>query len=193
VSFCQRCGKPTEKIIPEGDDKPRDVCTACGHIHSINPRIIVGTLPVKDGKILLCKRNIEPRKGHWTLPAGFMEVQESLEQGARRETMEESGGGVAIERLHCTYSLPHVDQVYLLFLAEVLEEVQQPGFETEALQYVTPDEIPWDDLAFRSITFALEKYVESLASGYEGLYAGEYFRESDELFVRATGAPRVEA
>ncbi len=127
-------------------------------MHYQNPRMIVGCLAVKDDRILLCKRSIEPGYGLWNLPAGFLEKEETVEEGAARETREEALTEVAIDRLFCVYNLPHANQVYLHFLAELTSDYA-PGPESLEVELFKPDEIPWGDIAFSSTTFALEQYL----------------------------------
>lgn len=157
--FCSQCGsRQVVNRVPEGDDHLRDVCDACGHIHYFNPKIVVGALPVWQDKVLLCKRAIEPRHGKWTLPAGFMEEGETLEEGASRETLEEANARIRIVSLYTVISLPAISQVYMLFRAELLDVDFSAG--TESLEVALFDEadIPWDELAFRTISTTLRHY-----------------------------------
>ena len=148
VKFCSRCGANAERRIPPGEDRERAVCSACGFIHYENPRVVTGTLPERDGRILLCRRAIEPRAGYWTLPAGFLETGESVVAAAARETREEAGARVDLQHLYTLFNLPHIGQVYLLFHAWLLDDKPQPGPETTEQRLFAVDEIPWDDLAF---------------------------------------------
>ena len=172
AKYCLLCGDVMRRGIPEMEDHERDICDSCGYIHYENPKIIVGTLPYYEDKVLLCKRNIEPRKGYWTLPAGFMENEESVEGGALRETAEEAGADITLERLFCHYSIPHVGQVYLLFLAKLNSFDYNPGFETQEVKLFSKDEIDWDNLAFTSIRFALEKFYEHLGEEHQPVHVG---------------------
>ncbi|RMH65742.1 MAG: NUDIX domain-containing protein, partial [Calditrichaeota bacterium] len=147
MKYCSACGAPVKIKIPEGDNRPRYVCEQCGKIHYENPRMVVGCIPVWEGKILMCRRAIEPRYGLWTIPAGFMENGETLEQGAMRETEEEACARVEIERLQAVYSLPHVNQVYVIFLARLLDGQFAPGHESLECKLVEPKAIPWDEMA----------------------------------------------
>ena len=135
------------------------MCDACGTVHYQNPKIVVGCVPEKDGRILLCKRAIEPRSGYWTVPAGFMEIGETLAQGAARETMEEACAAVAIGHLFASVDVVRAGQLHLFFTA-ALEGGYAAGEESLEVAMFTRDEIPWDDIAFRSVRFALEKYFE---------------------------------
>ncbi|MCS6985009.1 MAG: NUDIX hydrolase [Leptospiraceae bacterium] len=159
--YCSRCGSGQLQMqIPPGDDRQRLVCTNCGKIHYQNPKIVVGCLAVNDNKILLCKRNIEPRFGYWTIPSGFMENGESAEEGAIRECHEESGAHVKIEYLHTIYSLPQIHQVYLIFLAQVANpEGVHPTPESSEVRFFGASEIPWDKIAFAAVEYALKKFV----------------------------------
>ena len=170
MSYCIKCASPMREGIPEMDDKLRLICDACGHIHYENPKLIVGTLPTKGNQILLCRRNIEPKYDYWTLPAGFLEIGETMEQGALRETHEEAGADIEMGELFLTYSIPHFGHMYILYKAEVLSDRFDFGFETKEVRLFTPEEIPWEQIAFHSITYALEKHLDTTAtaphSGY---------------------------
>lgn len=165
ISFCSRCGSPTTEAIPEGDNRPRAVCNACGTIHYLNPKLVVGCLPVWEDRILLCKRAIEPRKGLWTLPAGFMENGETAGEGAAREAMEEANAHVEIGNIYTVYSLPQISQVYMMFLAKLVDPGVSPGIESLEVRLATEDEIPWDQLAFRMVTRTLKHFIEDRRSG----------------------------
>lgn len=162
MNYCSNCGKTVTYQTPPGDTHNRFICTSCDTIHYQNPRMVVGCLPVWQDKILICKRAIEPRFGLWTLPAGFMENNETVEEGAIRETREEAGAEVTIDYLHTLYSLPQVNQVYAIFLARMTSEKFHPGEESSACKLISPDEIPWDKLAFSAIRFCLKSYTENL-------------------------------
>lgn len=170
MNYCSHCSSTVFLRIPPGDSIARYICEACGQIHYQNPRIIVGSLPVWEDRILLCRRAIEPRLGLWTLPAGFLENGETLEEGAMRETMEEAGGRIAITELYTVYSIPHVAQVYMIFLAHLLDLDFAPGPESLQVELFLPGNIPWDALAFTSIRFALERFT----GGHSGLQLGHH-------------------
>ncbi|NYT39007.1 NUDIX hydrolase [Allopusillimonas soli] len=163
--FCSQCGTPLIRRIPPDDNRERDLCEHCGAVHYQNPRNVVGVLPVWQGKILLCKRAIEPRADKWTLPAGFMELGETTDQGALRENQEESGAQIELEQLYTIIDVPHAEQVHFFFLARVLNEQLAPGPESLEAGFFGIDEIPWDELAFRTIISTLEHYVSDLATG----------------------------
>ncbi len=171
-NFCSQCGTPTTLRIPPGDNRVRDLCEQCGAVHYQNPRMVVGTLPVWEGKILLCLRAIEPRKSTWTLPAGFMELSETIYQGAERETREEAGAQVSLKNLYTVIDIPHADQVHLYFLADVLSPVLDPGPESLDARFFALDEIPWDNLSFRSVVASLQHFIADLP---EQRFATRYF------------------
>ena len=165
IRFCNACGSSVAYRIPEGDSLPRAVCTRCNHIQYENPKIVVGCLPVWEDRILMCKRAIEPRLGLWTLPAGFMENQETTQEGAAREALEEANARVEIGDLYTLYSLPHISQVYMMFLARLLDPDVSPGIESLEVKLVTEAEIPWDELAFTMVRRTLEFYLEDRRRG----------------------------
>ena len=174
MNFCSHCGSDKIELkIPENDTYHRFVCNNCERIFYNNPRIIVGCLPIFEDKVMLCKRAIQPQYGLWNLPAGFMENDEKAEEGALRETLEESRAKVEILKLHVVFSLPKVNQVYLHFLAKLNNETFGPTNETLEVQLFKKDEIPWDEIAFHSSTYALEKYLEH-GKDYQGVHVGSY-------------------
>ena len=149
--------------IPEGDGLPRKVCNHCGFVAYENPKIVVGSVVRHEGRFLLCRRAIEPRRGFWTIPAGYMELNETPEGGAMREAREEAGASIAIERLLAVYSVPRISQVQLIFRARLASPELAAGVETLELRLFDWDEIPWEDLAFPSVHWALhhEREVEA--------------------------------
>ena len=159
MKHCSSCGAPVTRRVPEGDNRERYVCAACDAVHYQNPLIVVGCVPERDGKILLCKRSIEPRYGFWTVPAGFMELGETLEQGAARETMEEACAEVRIGRLFATVDVIDAGQVHFFFTAELLGS-HSAGEETLETRLFSEHEVPWDEIAFRSGVYALRKYFD---------------------------------
>lgn len=165
-----QCGSAkVEYRIPHGEDRERHVCGECDYIHYLNPKIVVGTLPIWEDKILLCKRAIEPRYGFWTLPAGFMEEGETLEAGAARETLEEANARVAFEAPnlapYVTISLPQISQVYMLFLTRLCDLDFSSGIESLEVKLFRENEIPWDQLAFRTIEEALKHFFSDRKLG----------------------------
>lgn len=166
MKFCSECGAPVELRQPHDDSRERHVCTVCATVHYQNPKVIVGAIPEwEDGRILLCRRAIEPRVGLWTLPAGFMENGETTAQGAARETLEEANALVEIKDLYSMYNLPYIDQVYLLFRARMLNLDYSPGVESQEVALFAEHEIPWDDLAFRAVRMTLENYFSDRQAG----------------------------
>ncbi|QIL73031.1 NUDIX hydrolase [Diaphorobacter sp. HDW4B] len=169
VRFCRNCGTAVEYRVPDdGDTRVRAVCPACHTIHYENPLNVVGTIPVMpDGRVLLCKRNIEPRWGKWTLPAGFMELNETTAEGAARETDEEAGAQIRMGRLFSLVNVPHVGQVHLFYTADLLSDQFNPGHETIEARLFREDEIPWDELAFRTVSTSLRLWFEDRKNGAE--------------------------
>ena len=146
--------------VPPGEDRERRICATCGFIDYANPRIVTGVVAHVDGLVLLCRRAIEPRRGFWTLPAGFLELGESVEEGARRESMEEARAELEIETLLGMYSIPRIGQVQIFFRARLLN-VPSPGPESQEVRLFGWDEIPWKELAFPSVRWALDHYRET--------------------------------
>lgn len=144
--------------VPTGDSLPRDICDHCGFIHYDNPRIVVGSVVTHDGRFLLCRRAIEPRKGCWTLPAGFMEHGETTEEGARREAREEANAEIGIRDLLAVYNIPRIGQVQIMYRAELPAPEFSPGPESLEVALFHWDEIPWDNLAFPSVHWALRQF-----------------------------------
>jgi ADP-ribose pyrophosphatase YjhB (NUDIX family) len=165
MKFCSQCGNSVSLRIPDGDNMPRFVCDSCNAIHYQNPNIVAGCIPVMGDKILLCKRAIEPRYGLWTLPAGYMENNETVEQAAIRESMEEAHASVELEQLYTVFSLPHANQVYMMFRARLLDENFSPGTESLEVELFDEKEIPWDNLAFNTIYYTLKYYFEDRTRG----------------------------
>ena len=160
-TFCTYCGNKLIKEIPEGDHFERQVCKKCNSIHYQNPKMVVGTLPIWEEKILLCKRAIDPQLGFWTLPCGFLENNETVEEGALRETKEESNASVKLIKPFTLYSIPKVNQVYLVFLAEMTNAKFSTTVESSEVRLFAIADIPWDDIAFTSIKFTLRQYEEN--------------------------------
>jgi ADP-ribose pyrophosphatase YjhB (NUDIX family) len=158
MNFCSECGSTVTLRVPEGDHLLRHVCPGCGTIHYQNPKMVVGCIPEWEDKVLLCRRAIEPKYGLWTLPAGFMENGETTLEGAARETWEEAGARIEIGGLYTLYNLPHINQVYLMFRARLLDLDFQPGIESLETRLFTEAEIPWDEIAFRTVRATLEQY-----------------------------------
>ena len=166
IKHCRNCGTAVTYRVPDdGDTKERAICTRCHTIHYENPLNVVGTLPYLDDRVLLCKRNIEPRWGKWTLPAGFMELGETTREGAARETEEEAGASFEMEALFTVMSVPRVGQVHLFYRARLLSAQFNPGHETLEARLFGEDEIPWDDIAFRTVKETLEHFFADRRRG----------------------------
>ena len=156
MKFCSQCGAQVTLRIPEGDSRLRYVCEHCHTIHYQNPNIVAGTVPVWEGKVLLCRRAIEPRLGYWTLPAGFMENGESVEQAARRETIEEACATLEDLHLHMMVDVPHINQVHIFYRANMVNGEYAAGVESLDVKLFDEADIPWSDLAFNTVRRALE-------------------------------------
>jgi ADP-ribose pyrophosphatase YjhB (NUDIX family) len=172
IRYCRHCGTPVQRRAPgQWDTHERAVCPACGTIHYVNPLLVVGTVPVfDDGRVLLCQRAIEPRRGYWTLPAGFMEMDETLAQGALRETLEETGARIEMGPLLTVISLPRVGQVHVYFRAQLLSAQCDLGIETLAVRLVTEDQVPWDQIAFPTVRETLRRSFADRKTGAFGVH-----------------------
>ena len=170
---CKACGSPVQYVMPADDNRDRATCTVCSTVHYENPLNVVGTLPVWDDKVLLCRRNIEPRHGFWTLPAGFMELGETTEQGAIRETVEEAGARVELQGLYTLLNVVRVGQLHLFYRARLLDTDFAPGPETIEAQLFSEAEVPWDELAFRTVRETLKHYFEDRRQGQYGLHCAD--------------------
>jgi len=165
MKFCSACGSTVELRLPPDDNRNRYVCTVCHEVHYQNPKLIVGAIPEWQDKILLCRRAIEPRHGLWTLPAGFMENNETTSEAAARETLEEANAQVSIGELYSMYNLPHINQVYLLFRARLLNLDFSPGAESLEVRLFSEADIPWETLAFRAVRLTLQNYFADRKTG----------------------------
>jgi ADP-ribose pyrophosphatase YjhB (NUDIX family) len=173
MKYCSHCGSDAVTFsIPEGDDRPRHLCRGCGAIHYINPRIIVGVLPYLGDRVLLCKRAIEPRKGLWTLPAGFMENGETSEEGALRESWEEARANIRVDNLYTIYDIPHIHQVYLIYRGELTDANFGAGPESLEVELFREEEIPWHDIAFPIMHETLKHYFDDREAGEYRLHRG---------------------
>jgi ADP-ribose pyrophosphatase YjhB (NUDIX family) len=159
MKYCSSCGGEVVRRVPDGDTHERFTCPGCAIVHYQNPKIVVGCVPQRDGKILLCKRAIEPRYGYWTVPAGFMELRETIAEGAARETMEEACAAVTIGHLFASVDVVEAGQLHLFFTAS-LDSDYAAGDESLEVALFREADVPWDDIAFRSGVFALRKYFE---------------------------------
>jgi ADP-ribose pyrophosphatase YjhB (NUDIX family) len=175
VNFCSNCGQKLTYCTPPGDDRSRPCCEACGTIHYQNPAMVVGCIPEWDGKILLCRRAIEPRYGKWTLPAGYLENGETVAEGAARETYEEARARVEKLTPYALYSICYVNQVYLMFRSRLVDSRFKPGSESLEVKLFAEDEIPWENIAFRALQETLIQYFKDHPTGQFPFYMGEIF------------------
>lgn len=165
MKFCSNCASILTIKIPADDSRERYVCESCGSIHYLNPRNVVGCIPVYGDKVLLCRRAIEPRHGYWTLPAGFMELGESTSAGAARETLEEAGAIVEIGPLYSLLNVPHAEQVHIFYLASMSSPHFEAGEESLEVGLFHESDIPWKDIAFPTVKQTLEWYFADRSSG----------------------------
>jgi len=185
MNFCSNCGADVRLKTPEGDDRPRFVCTACGVVHYENPKLVVGCIPEQNGRILLCKRNIEPQKDKWTLPAGYLENDETLKQGALRETMEEANAQVEIIAPYRLFDLSFISQIYLMFRAKLLTVDFSPTAESSQIQFFTEPQIPWDEIAFQVIKATLRHYFKDRICGKFEFQQHELQKTDPPVIARA--------
>jgi ADP-ribose pyrophosphatase YjhB (NUDIX family) len=177
MKFCSHCGSDAlAQRIPEGDTLARHVCANCGTIHYQNPKTVVGCLPEWEGRVLLCKRAIDPRLGLWTLPAGFLENGETLEAGALRETAEEARARVGIGSLYTVISLPDINQVYMMFRARLRDLDFGPGAESLEVRLFAEEDVPWGEIAFRTIARTLRNYFLDRKLGAFPLHVSALFK-----------------
>jgi ADP-ribose pyrophosphatase YjhB (NUDIX family) len=176
MRYCSQCGASVTYPVPEGDNMLRHVCAECDTIHYQNPKIVVGCIPEWEDQLLLCKRAIEPRYGLWTLPAGFMENGETVQEGAARETLEEAEARVEVGALYALFNLPHINQVYMLFRARLLAPEFGPGTESLETRLMSESEIPWDEIAFPVIHESLQLYFRDRDAGHFPLRTGSIRR-----------------
>lgn len=173
IRHCRACGHEVAYRVPADDNRERAVCLRCQHIDYENPLNVVGTVPVWEDQVLLCRRNIEPRHGFWTLPAGFMELGESTEAGALRETDEEAGARIELQGLFSVLNVVRVGQVHLYYRAQLKDTTFAPGPETIEARLFREDEIPWDTLAFRTVRVTLERYFADRRAGHFGIHCAD--------------------
>ena len=171
MKFCSNCAAPVAKRIPPGDSLPRFVCDACGSIHYQNPKLVVGAVPEWQGRLLLCRRAIEPRYGYWTLPAGFMENDETAGEAALRETLEEAGARVELVSAFSMVSVPRVNQVHLFYRARLLDLEFKPGVESLEVALFEEAKLPWQEIAFRTVAITLKHWFADRASRAFGFHA----------------------
>ena len=173
IKHCRVCGSPVDYRTPPDDNRDRAVCTVCGEVHYENPINVVGTVPMWLDQVLLCRRNIEPRRGFWTLPAGFLELGESTADGARRETDEEAGAHIELLSLFTELNVVRAGQLHLYYLAKLNDIQFAPGPETIEVQLFREDEIPWDEIAFRTVRDTLRHYFDDRRRGQFGIHVGD--------------------
>jgi ADP-ribose pyrophosphatase YjhB (NUDIX family) len=173
VKYCSQCGQPVVLVVPDGDNRERFVCTACAEIHYQNPKVIAGCIVEWQDRILLCKRAIEPRHGFWTLPAGFMEKDETTAEAAARETLEEADAHVEKLELHTELSLPHASQVYMMYRASLVEPRFGPTHESLAVALFDEANVPWDQIAFTTVMQTLRFYFDDRRSGRYDIHVGD--------------------
>jgi len=172
--------------IPQGDTLPRYVCHRCHTIHYTNPKIVVGCIPEWEDKILLCRRAIEPRSGLWTLPAGFMENDETTAEGAARETLEEASARVEVADLYALFNLPHINQVYVMFRGRMQDLDYSPGHESLEVDMYTEADIPWNEIAFPVVKETLKLYFQDRRSGRFSAHFGDIIRLPGEAVLYET-------
>lgn len=173
MKFCSHCANPLTVRIPPGDNLPRHVCPRCGVVHYQNPKIVTGCIAEWDDRILLCRRAIEPRYGKWTLPAGFMENNETVAEGAAREAFEEARAEVIDLELYGVFNIPHISQVYIMFRGRLARPQVAAGAESLDVRLVGVDDIPWPDLAFQVVHRTLRLYVADRAANRFGTHVGD--------------------
>src|SRR5512135_99375 len=173
MNFCSHCGSPVSLRVPPGDSLPRFVCERCGTIHYQNPKLVIGAIPEWQDKILLCRRAIEPRLGMWTLPAGFMVNAETTVEAAQRETLEEACARIEVGELFSLINVPHINQVHLVYRARLLDLEFGPGAETLEVALFHESDIPWEEIAFRSMSMALRYYFSDRRTGRYRLHSDD--------------------
>jgi ADP-ribose pyrophosphatase YjhB (NUDIX family) len=191
MNYCSSCGAVLQKKIPPGDNRPRFVCGSCNTIYYQNPKIVTGCLAEWENKVLMCRRAIIPRQGLWTLPAGFMENDETVVEAAIRETYEEANASVEIIDLFTIFNLPHVNQVYMMFRARLRDLNYRPGEESLEVDLFDETQIPWDRLAFATIHHTLRFYFHDRQSGHFGFHMGDIIKIEDQtsLVERRSNPP----
>ena len=184
MKFCSACGQAVVSKIPDGDHLPRFVCTSCNTIHYENPRIIAGCIPEWEGKILLCRRAIEPRRGYWTIPAGFMENGEAVQDAAAREAQEEALADVEIGSLASIVNVIRAHQVHIVFRARLRNTNFGVGPESLEVGLYEENDIPWPEIAFLSVDFALKRYLEDRRAGRELAHFRDIDYQDGKLVIR---------
>ncbi|WP_043767371.1 NUDIX hydrolase [Algiphilus aromaticivorans] len=188
MKYCSDCAAPLRVEVPAGDNMPRKVCSSCGAIHYRNPRVIVGAICEYEGQLLLCRRDIEPRRGFWTFPAGFLEVGETTAEGAARETFEESGAKVEIEDLCAIINVPYIAQVYMSYRARMTNPHHHITPESSETCLIAPEDIPWDYLAFPTIWHSLKFWMADRAAGTRSFHTLDLTTRPREPIARERSA-----
>ncbi|MGD9833693.1 MAG: NUDIX hydrolase [Piscinibacter sp.] len=173
IKHCRACGAPAQYTVPADDNRERATCTVCCTIHYENPLNVVGTVPAWDDQVLLCRRNIEPRYGFWTLPAGFMELGETTAEGALRETVEEAGAKVEMQALFTVLNVARVGQVHFFYRARLLDTAFDPGPETIEARLFREHEVPWEEIAFRTVKETLHRWFDDRRKGQFGIHCAD--------------------
>lgn len=172
MKYCSNCAAPVVRRVPPGDERPRWLCDACGEIHYQNPKVVTGCVPEWEGRVLLCRRAIEPRYGYWTLPAGFLENGETVAEGAARETLEEAGARVELLEAFTMLSVPMVNQVHVFYRARLLDLDFRPGEESLEVALFEEAAVPWQDIAFRTVGMTLRHWFEDRRAGAFVFHSG---------------------
>ncbi len=183
MNYCSACGEKVTFVIPQGDNRHRFVCPGCQTIHYENPKIVTGCIAEWQDKILMCKRAIEPRHGLWTLPAGFMENEETNLQGAARETAEEANAKVENMQLFCVFSIAHINQVYTMYRGDLVAGEASPGEESLDVALLTESEIPWREIAFQVIHETLKLYYQDKKQGVVKTHYGDIIKQSANSYI----------
>ena len=183
MNFCSACGEKVSFLIPEGDNRHRHVCQCCKVIHYENPKIVTGCIAQWQDKILLCKHAIEPRHGLWTLPAGFMENEETNLQGAARETAEEANAVVENMQLFCVFSIAHINQVYTMYRGDLVDGKASAGDESLDVALLKENEIPWQDIAFHVINETLKLYYQDKKQGSFKIHYGDIIKQDKNSYI----------
>ncbi|MCK5205636.1 MAG: NUDIX hydrolase [Desulfobacterales bacterium] len=179
MNYCSNCGDTVKFCTPAGDDRLRYLCESCDTVHYENPKIVVGCIPEKDRKILLCRRAIEPRSGKWTLPAGYLENGETVAQGAQRETLEEAGAKIEILAPYALFNICYVNQIYLMFRARLLDGTFKAGSESTEVRLFLEEDIPWDQIAFTVIEKTLRLYFKDRPTGAYPFHIGDILSKTE--------------
>jgi len=183
VNYCDQCGSKGTYRIPQGDDRPRFICDNCQTIHYQNPKLVVGCIPIWEDRLLMCRRAIQPRYGKWTIPAGFLEIGETVEEGAIRETYEEAGAKVEIIKPYALYNLSFIGQVYLIFLSRLVDSNFRTGYESLEVRLLEAHEIVWNELAFPVIREVLKQYFKDTSKEIFNFYMDDITPEMNQKFM----------